>query len=954
MKPSDLNPAQKQAVMHDDGPMLVVAGAGTGKTHVITTRIARLIEEGKAEPSQILALTFTEKAAGEMLDRLDTMIGWQAYQVNVMTFHAFGVQLLQRFGHHLGWSTRTEVIPDLAKLLLLKQNLGRVELSYYGPQNDILDFLQVVLDFITALQNADIDIKSYREFVEGLKPSSDWHALDIDEQHDMLKLFELYEALKRELGVIDYHDQVQLPLQLLQQKPNIAETLRAEYRYVLVDEYQDTNAAQDALLRAIVPKGGNIFAVGDDDQAIYGFRGAKLDNILNFATNFGVSEPLALTENYRSSQQILDRAYKMIQHNDPERLEVRLGINKKLHAQTEATSPEFRPFLDARAEADGVATELATRIEAGEEPSTIAVLATSHAFLKNLARILRQKHVPHQLSSNVNIFEQPEMVQLWHLLRWIGMEARDEAVAQVLLGPFVSWTSDRVRRVIERSSEELTTLETALESMTDDPGAAAIVKLLGEWRGWAKDLSVSQLCYRLIFDTEIKQRWIDAAPNTPRMVRVFEDLQVWMQHMLQFESVALDPTLAGYLGEFPKPPEIASDELVGDEGGVALLTIHASKGLEFNTVIIMNNTQEAWGERSTGRRVQLPDGLVQSDTELPPEHERRRLLYVAMTRAKQNLIMTLPLRQAGGRVRKPSPYLAEIFEPPELGTLTGEKTNGTLEESLQKLQRYAPPLLAEMPKRLPLEDVDGWLTLSTSDLDLYDNCPYEFYLEKVLKIRLPLGPQASFGSLLHALFHDYYASRQSGDPFDLSQLNDRLHDSWSSRGYATEEEATRALAVAAATLASFYQREESEKRQLRSSEEPFVLTMEDAKLKIRGRIDATFTDGDEVEVRDFKTGRARDAEKLSEKAKTSLQLRTYALAIEQMTGKPARRVVLDYIVTGTEGVGELTDRVLANHRTKLAEIADKIRAREFEPKRDLFHKCIATRYWGDPEDERDA
>jgi ATP-dependent exoDNAse (exonuclease V) beta subunit len=220
----------------------------------------------------------------------------------------------------------------------------------------------------------------------------------------------------------------------------------------------------------------------------------------------------------------------------------------------------------------------------------------------------------------------------------------------------------------------------------------------------------------------------------------------------------------------------------------------------------------------------------------------------------------------------------------------------------------------------------------------------------VLKIRLPLGPQASFGTLLHDLFRDYYQSRQHGEPYSLEQLQQRLADRWTTRGYETAERAELARQRAETTLKYFYEREERAKRTLRASEESFSLVVEGAKLRVKGRIDASFETPEGIEIRDFKTGRARDAEKLSERAKNkSLQLRTYAVAIQEMTGEVPARVVLDYVVTGTEGVAVLSPRILANHRDKLTEIADRIRKHEFMPKKDLYHTCVAYRYWGEAE-----
>jgi len=946
-----LNEAQLAAVQHNEGPLLVVAGAGTGKTQVITRRIARLIVEEKARPEEILALTFTDKAAGEMLDRLDGLVGWQAYRVNVMTFHAFGLQLLQRFGHHMGWSSRTEVIPPLGKLILLKRHLSEVKLSYYGPQADIMDFLQGMVDYIEAMQNIDVDLEQFEQYVDGLQPGPDMHQLDIAELQDRLTIFRLYEKLKQKYGLIDYHDQVQLPLQLLQQKPNLVERLRQEYRYVLVDEYQDTNGAQDGLLRQLVAPGGNIFAVGDDDQAIYGFRGARLSGILEFAEHFGVKRPVTLIENYRSTQPILDAAYKLITHNNPDRLEVALKLDKRLQSQTTGPAPTFVAYPEVRTEADGVAEEIASRVRNGVAAEELAVLATTHQALAGVARSLRQRGVAYQLSSSVNIFEQPEMVQLWHLLRWIGLTADDEALAQLLLGPFIGWPAAKVRALSQQAREQLLSLETVLEQDQDqDEACQELVEKLAAWRLQAKELPISQLVYELVFGSGLSDTWRQEAERTPRLLRVFQDLQVWLQQMQQYEAFALDPKLAGYLGDYPRPPQIEAEEMLGEVDGVRLLTIHAAKGLEFETVFIVNNSADAWSTRSTGRRVTLPTDL-QPDVELAPEHERRRLLYVGLTRARRELILSAPAYQKGGRVRRLSPFLPEIFTATELKLPAQTAADNKLEETLQKFQQFATPIPLDPSTRLPFESSDGWLELSTSDLERYDDCPYEFYLEKVLGIRLPLGPQAVFGSLLHDLFHDYYRSRSADDGYNLAQLQQRLDDRWSGRGYPTAEVAQLAHQTATETLVSFYAREEAAKRQLRASEEPFVLSLPEAKLKIKGRIDVSFETPEGIEVRDYKTGRKHDAERLAQTAKDSLQLRTYALAIQEMTGRAPASVMLDYVVTGTVGVATLSPTILANHRAKLAKLADSIRSRQFAPKRSLYHQCVAHRYWGDPQDD---
>lgn len=930
--------------------MLVVAGAGTGKTQVITRRIARLVQEGRAKSEEILALTFTDKAAGEMLDRLDGLIGWEAYRVNVMTFHAFGAQVLQRYGHHAGLPTTGEIIPEIGKVLLISQHLSKIKLSYYGNDDDIIGFCTRIVAYIEALQNADISVEHFASYVASLKQSKA-HQLDLNEAEDHLELYRLYEAIKHKYRLIDYNDQIVLPVKLLTERPNILERLRMQYKYVLVDEYQDTNAAQDELLRLVVPPGGNIFAVGDDDQAIYGFRGARLGNILGFSAHFGVAEPMVLTRNYRSTQQILDASYRMIRHNDPERLEVKLSIDKHLRSDTMGPEPQFQAYPDAASEYEAVAKGLAARVKAGLATESLAVLGTSHRVLRAEARALRRLGLPYRLVSTINIFEQREVLQLWHLLRWIGLVASDEAIMNLMHGPFIDWSSDRVRKLVDISRKQLISLEEALEiSAQTDAKSLELASQLKAWRGWAKELSVGHLSYRLVFESGLGQTWAKQAEDTPRMVRVFEDLQLWFRQMQQYEQVATDVRLAGYLGTFPQPPEIESQEAVGDDNGISLLTIHAAKGLEFEVVYLIGTTAEAWGESSLPRGVEMPKELANTDAALPPEHERRRLMYVAMTRAKQELIITAPVLSSDGRNRRTNPLVIEIFGA--VPKLEAKPAPGDrLTQSLRSLEKYAPKTMEWTEDRLPFETSDGWLELSTTDLERYERCPYEFYLERVLKIRTPFGPQIAFGSLLHNLFRDYYQGLLGDAPVSLVDLQQRLEQTWSNRGYRSAEEAEVGLQLARETLAGFYAREESAKRKLRSSEEPFSLVIPEARLKIRGRIDLTCETPVGLEIRDFKTGRKRDTEKISADAKKSLQLRTYALALQEMTGAAPTKVVLDYVVTGVEGEAELSSTILKNHRAKLASIAEKIRKKEFAPNPDPFHNCSSYRYWGSGDDD---
>lgn len=947
-----LNQQQAEAVRHDAGPLLVVAGAGTGKTQVITRRIAYLIQEGKAKPDQILALTFTEKAAREMAERLYDLIGWHAFEVPVLTFHAFGTELLAEFAPHIGRSVRGGLLSDQQKSLLLLQHIDRLKLSYYGSQDNLYEFVEGIVQYINELQNAGISTQDYRDFVNNNQVLNSLHPADAAEQRDLAALYELYETVKAETGTYDYHDQLALPLMVLQQRPNVAERLAARYRYVLVDEYQDTNHVQDQLLRAFIPPDGNLFAVGDDDQAIYGFRGADITNILDFAEHFKITHPVVLVENYRSGQPILDAAYRLIQHNNPERLEDKLGLTKRLHGQTSAGSVVFAPYSSTEEERVATVDQLSALLADGADPAGMAVLATSRAPLRGLAKSLRAKNIPFALSAEIDIFEQPELKQLWYLLQWLGYRASDESIGHVIMGAFGGWLPSTYRQVVMKSRTDNLSVEEALIALAEAGHELAkrLTQLLEEWRTWSKDEPVSRLAYRLVFESGLSNRLIAQADRSDRSVRVFEDLGRLFGQMQDYETVAIDPTLAGYLQTFPKPPAIENTEAVGDAGGVQLLTIHASKGLEFETVFLMNTSQTAWTQSGNTGRYRLPEGLLAGDS-LPPEHEYRRLMYVAVTRAKRDLRISAPVLDAASRRVTTSRFVPELLGGvlPDIEPII---TRDKIENSLSKLQRYYPLQSEIHSHTLPFQEGE-WLVLGVNDMGLYDHCPYDFYLEKVLGIEHPYGPRLAFGTALHKVFEQYYRIVKRGGRPQLEGLQQVLEDTWSDRGYERRELADQAHRLASQTVQQFFAREQSQTgRQIMDVELPIILEVPEAKLRLRGKIDALFAGVNGIQIRDYKTGRKTDAEKLAAATKDNFQLRTYALAYEQMTGQAPAEVVLDYVVTGVEGVASLSEAIRRNHYLKLINMADGIRERNFAPKVSKFHQCAAIRYYGEAlEDE---
>src|SRR3989304_4540160 len=338
---SPLNPEQLAAVTHGDGPLLIIAGAGTGKTKVITHRIAHLIEKG-VNPNQILALTFTEKAAGEMEERVDRLVPYGYSNVWISTFHSFGDRVLRDNVLEIGLTPDFKVLSEAERIIFLKEHLFELPLNYYRPLGNPTRYLSAITGLISRLKDEDVGVDEYRKYAEDLKKSgvrSQELEPETIQQDELAKTYAKYQELMARNGYLDFGDQVVLPLKLFRARPHILKRYQEKFQYILVDEFQDTNYAQFQLVRLLSERHKNITVVGDDDQSIYKFRGAAISNVLGFQKIYPDAKLITLTKNYRSCQPILDSAYRLISHNNPDRLEIKSGIDKRL---TSVASGQWR------------------------------------------------------------------------------------------------------------------------------------------------------------------------------------------------------------------------------------------------------------------------------------------------------------------------------------------------------------------------------------------------------------------------------------------------------------------------------------------------------------------------------------------------------------------------------------------------------------------------------------
>ncbi|MDP3917674.1 MAG: ATP-dependent helicase, partial [Candidatus Woesebacteria bacterium] len=412
-----LNKEQLQAVKHEGGPLLIIAGAGTGKTTVITERIKYLITKGFAKAEEILALTFTEKGAAEMEERIDVALPLGYGEMWVSTFHSFCDRILRDNGIDIGLSTNYKLMTTAQSVDLVKKNLFDFNLEYFRPMGNPCKFIDGLLQHFSRLQDESITPKEYLKYADKYINEE---ILEVTKSKELANAYNEYNELKLQNNVLDFGDLITYVIKLFKDRPNILKKYQEKFKYILVDEFQDTNFAQNELVNLLAKKDRNITIVGDDNQSIYRFRGAAISNIIQFKKTYSDAKIVTLNQNYRSTQKILDSAYKLIKHNDPDTLEYQLGISKKLKAVNSKQLKDIR-FIHTQTgqeEAERVAEEI-LRLNAKDKYkwSDMSILVRANNHADSFIREFERQNIQHQFLGPSKLFEKNEIVDLISYLK---------------------------------------------------------------------------------------------------------------------------------------------------------------------------------------------------------------------------------------------------------------------------------------------------------------------------------------------------------------------------------------------------------------------------------------------------------------------------------------------------------------------------------------------------------
>ena len=613
-----LNEPQREAVYHTDGPLLILAGAGSGKTRVLTHRIAYLIEERNVNPWNILAITFTNKAAGEMRERVDSLVGFGSESIWVSTFHSMCVRILRRFIDRLGYDNRFTIYDTDDQKTLMKEVCKKVAI-------DTKVFKERSL--MSAISSAKNELILPDEFE--LNAGGDFAKLKI------AKVYREYEAQLKANNALDFDDLLVKTVQLLQTQPDVLENYQERFRYIMVDEYQDTNTVQFQLVRLLAGKYRNLCVMGDDDQSIYKFRGANIRNILDFEHEFSDACVIKLEQNYRSTGNILNAANRVIANNK--------GRKEKTlwTANGEGELVHLRQFDTGYDEADFIAEDIKKEVRAGASYNDHAVLYRTNAQSRLLEEKFVAMNVPYKIVGGVNFYARREIKDLLAYLKTIDNGMDDIAVRRIINVPKRGIGLTTINRIQESAAERGLGFYETLMAPELIPGIGrsaakldSFAALIEYFKGLTGQMSITDLLREVIEKTGYMES-LDSEDKEDAQARK-ENIDELINKAAAYEEAAEDrdepATLSAFLEEVALVADI--DSLDEEQDYVVLMTLHSAKGLEFPHVYLAG----------------MEDGLFPSYMTITSDdrddlEEERRLCYVGITRAEQELTLTCARRR---------------------------------------------------------------------------------------------------------------------------------------------------------------------------------------------------------------------------------------------------------------------------------------------------------------------
>lgn len=771
-----LNKAQKEAVDAVEGPVMVVAGPGTGKTQILTLRIANILQKTQAEPENILALTFTDAGAAQMRKRLAEMIGTAAYRVTISTFHGFSNDIIKSHPSEFPRIIGSESITEVDQVKIIEESLDELPLKELRPFGDPLYYVRPILGALNELKREGVSPDEFKAIVakelenfdeiEDLKHEKGPHKgkmkgeyqklqKQLERNAELERVYAFYQEKLAERKLYDFSDMIIEVVRELEVNQDLLLQLQEQYQYVLVDEHQDTNNAQNKLTELLCNfhSNPNLFVVGDEKQAIFRFQGASLENFNYFKKLYPSAKLIVLEENYRSHQSILDAAQSL------------LAGEKPLKAQKEKKPVQIRlgVFGNPDEELFYLAHDIQNCIKKGTPAEEIAVLYRENRDSLDIARALEKLGIAYTIESDQDIMADPDIRKLLLLFRTIVNFGSDELFLESLHINFLSIDPMDVYDLIHQSQKERVTAHVLVKKLKS--GAIKdFYQKLSAWSVMSHNENAEKVFEEVVresgFLAHILNK-VDAGEKLDRVNSLFAELKTLSDRHKEFSLSAF----LEYLDTLRAHNILLKKSTLPAPGRVRLMTAHRSKGQEFDSVYIVNAYDGHWGHKRRPQLISLPDkvfirGEVASRRETTDDDERR-LFYVALTRAKKDVIITYASESRDGRQLLPSQFVSEI-KPELIKEVDTETTKKEISKHKDFMFIAPPPREPDIKNKEFIKELFTTFGLSVTGLNNYLKCPWNYFYTNLLHIPKAKTKHQMYGTAVHGALKELFDEAKAG------------------------------------------------------------------------------------------------------------------------------------------------------------------------------------------------
>ena len=950
-----LNNEQKEAVVHGKGPLLIVAGAGTGKTTVITQRIAYLIEKGEANPEEILAVTFTDKAAEEMEERVDKLLPYGYVDLWISTFHSFCERVLREYALDIGLPADFKVLDNTAGWLLVYRNLDKFSLNYYKPLGNPTKFIQALISHFSHCKDQGIYPEDYLEYAEKLKTRDD---MPEDNETERLKevagAYQVYQRLLLENSVLDFGDLINYCLKLFKERPPILKKYREKFKYILVDEFQDTNWAQYELIKILAEPKNNLTVTADDDQMIYLWRSASFNNIIQFSKDFPKAKKISLVKNYRSYQNILDLAYKFIKANDPNRLEYVNKINKKLIAEKKGQG--LVEHIHAKTLDEEVRKTIKRILEILKKDkeanyNDFAILVRANDTANPFIRALERAGLPYQFLASKGLYSKPVVLDVISYFKLLDNYHESPAVYRILNMPFLEIPAQDIMKLTQYSYKRTKSLYEAMEELPLVPGISSptqekIVSLLGLIKNHtilAQKRSVSEILVAFLQESG----YLKYLVNKDDKERL-DLLNQFYKRVKNFEGTTQEPTLNNFMREINLEIESGEQgklEFDPEQGPdmLKVMTIHGAKGLEFKYVFLVNMVDKRFPTIERKELIEVPEDLIKDIKPTGDVHlqEERRLCYVAITRAKKDIYFTSAEDYGGVRKKKLSRFMIEMgYREKEKEKA---KENGLLADRKNSLEKRK---IKPMPDYLPEH-------FSFSQLAAFDKCPLQYKFAFILKVPTRGKAVFSFGKTMHNTFYNFlkYANESNASnqrnlfgfeektvkvskkekSLNLDDLMEIYEKNWIDEWYENKKQKEEYYKLGRRIVKDFYSEFSKNPPKVLKINNAFALEMpfnlKIGEYTLYGVVDRIDEKEGEVAIIDYKTGNSKDKLSLDDKE----QLLIYQIAAEEIFKIKPKKLIYHYLSNGKKASFLGSEKEKERLKEKIIQEIEEMKKSDFKP-----------------------